>query len=226
MKKIRWYFAPAAALAVLIFAFSTPAQMQFGQKNWFDSPEFRKFFNPTVGKGAVYENQKGGQTHTFDFAVVGEDTVDGQKAYWFEFSMEAPNMGGKLYAKTLIVPGQFQSRRTIMQFPGMDPMEFPARSSKPYTPDPKFIPHQVGTETITVPAGTFSCEHWKNDNGDDIWISSKVAPFALVKTVSQSGDTMVLIKTEDDARDHITGTVKPFDPMAMGQMMQRQRQQQ
>jgi len=34
--------------------------------------------------------------------------------------------------------------------------------------------HQVGTETITVPAGTFSCAHWKKDEGvGDAWVSDK-----------------------------------------------------
>ncbi len=45
--------------------------------------------------------------------------------------------------------------------------------------------HSVGTESVTVPAGTFSCEHWRNDKSNsDIWTSDKVTPFGMVKEVS------------------------------------------
>jgi hypothetical protein len=73
----------------------------------------------------------------------------------------------------------------------------------------------VGTETITVPAGTFSCEHYRmKDGSSDAWISEKVAPWGLVK--SQGKDSsMVLTKSITDAKDHITGTPKKFDPMQM-----------
>ena len=37
--------------------------------------------------------------------------------------------------------------------------------------------HSVGTETITVPAGTFSCDHYRNDTkNSDVWVSDKVSP--------------------------------------------------
>jgi hypothetical protein len=73
---------------------------------------------------------------------------------------------------------------------------------------------QVGTETITVPAGTFSCAHWKKDDGtDEVWTSDKVSPLAMVK---QTGKThsMVLVRQITNAQDHITGPVTPFDPKA------------
>jgi hypothetical protein len=90
----------------------------------------------------------------------------------------------------------------------------------------------TGSETITVPAGTFSCKHWKkgkgpNDTGDsDIWTSDKISPFGVVKEVSP-GHTMVLVKVIADATDHITGPVTTFDPEAMKrQMMEKLQQQQ
>ena len=86
--------------------------------------------------------------------------------------------------------------------------------------------HSVGTETITVPAGTFSCEHWRNDkNKSDIWTSDKVTPFGMVKSVSGHGDTQVLVKILDNATDRITGPVKQFDMQEMMQQMQQRRQQ-
>lgn len=86
--------------------------------------------------------------------------------------------------------------------------------------------HSVGNETITVPAGTFSCVHWKKDTGvGDFWLSDKISPMEMVKSVS-SGDTMVLLKVITDAKDHITGPVTKFDPQALQrQMMQQPRPQ-
>jgi hypothetical protein len=58
----------------------------------------------------------------------------------------------------------------------------------------------VGTESITVPAGTFPCKHYRNkltaeDNGPvlDVWVSDAVAPTGLVKSMlSPAGITMQL----------------------------------
>ena len=84
--------------------------------------------------------------------------------------------------------------------------------------------HSVGAETITVPAGTYICQHWKKDSGvGDVWVSDKVTPMGMVKSVS-AGETMVLLKVITGATDHITGPVTKFDPeMLKRQMMQQQK---
>ena len=85
--------------------------------------------------------------------------------------------------------------------------------------------HSVGTESVTVPAGTFSCEHWKNDkNGSEIWTSEKVPSYGVVKEVSRNR-SMVLVKVIDNYSDKITGPVQQFDMQQMMQQMQQQRQQ-
>ena len=83
--------------------------------------------------------------------------------------------------------------------------------------------HQLGTESVTVPAGTFSCQHWKSDSGSEVWTSDQVTPFGAVKEVNASS-SKVLLKVISDAQDHITGPVKQFDPQQMMQQMQKQRQ--
>jgi hypothetical protein len=73
----------------------------------------------------------------------------------------------------------------------------------------------VGTESVIVPAGTFSCQHYRaKDGSSDVWISEKVAPWGLVKMQGKN-NSMVLTKVITDAKDHITGTPKKFDPMQM-----------
>jgi len=86
--------------------------------------------------------------------------------------------------------------------------------------------HLAGSESITVPAGTFSCQHWKKDEGvGDVWMTEKVSPFGMVKYIS-SGETMVLVKVITDAKVHITGPVQTFDPEEMKRQMMEKVQQQ
>ena len=130
----------------------------------------------------------------------------------------------RVYVKTLmsVSDNNITSMRMVMQMPGQDPMEMDmnmnamGRGMKQTTPaniaDKAEI---VGTESVTVPAGTFSCTHFRMKDGTgDAWVSDKVSPWGLVK--SQSKDSsMVLAKVITDAKDHITGTPTKFDPMQM-----------
>jgi hypothetical protein len=120
----------------------------------------------------------------------------------------------------------------VFQMSGQDPMEMDmntnpmGRGMKQTTPvtiaDKAEI---VGTDTVTVPAGTFSCTHYRMKDGTgDAWVSDKVSPWGLVK--SQDKDTsVVLAKVITDAKDHITGTPKKFDPMQMMRGMGQQGQE-
>ena len=57
---------------------------------------------------------------------------------------------------------------------------------------------RVGTETISVPAGTFVCEHYRmTDGSGDIWFSPKVSPWGLVKFQRQRYHARL---AEDDHR--------------------------
>jgi hypothetical protein len=115
------------------------------------------------------------------------------------------------------------SVRMVMQQPGQDPMELDMNMGMmkgrqtPQTnlSDIRDKAELVGTESVTVPAGTFSCQHYRmKDGSSDAWVSDKVAPWGLVKTQGKNS-SMVLTKVITDAKDHITGTPKKFDPMQM-----------
>jgi hypothetical protein len=225
MKRMVW-----TMLALTLgFASSTSAQMGM---DLFKRPSISKVFHPVVGKGAQYEtvSKRGGgtKTETTEMGVVGKESVEGKDAYWMQFaSMEEkdkPRVG-----KALITVDDFQFQRMIIEVPGQGAMEMPMNmNAKNRTKMDEHLNdwHSVGTETITVPAGTFSCEHWKNDkDGGDIWTSDKVTPFGMVKEVEKDR-TMVLVKVLDNVPDRITGPVKKFDMQQMMQQMQQQRQQQ
>jgi hypothetical protein len=138
--------------------------------------------------------------------------------------------GNLMYGKMLVTPTDFKFHKMVFVMPGStQPMEMDMEHSKAgrEAMEEKMDKwHSVGTETITVPAGTFSCEHWTDDDGKgDVWVSSKISPMGMVKSV-ESGRTMVLTKVISDAKTKINGTPVKFDPkMMMQQHMQQQQQQ-
>ena len=177
-------------------------------------PEMPGQFNPVVGSGGEYQITSNGRTVSWTYAVVGKEMVNGQDGYWLEMRTETPR--GKMVMKQLMVyqPGKVQIERMIMQAPGRPPMEMPvammSRMGGGVHP-PAASDHGqgelVGTESVTVPAGTFTAEHFRSTtNGAtaDVWASTKVAPYALVKMTS-ADTTMVLVKVLDHETSQITG---------------------
>jgi hypothetical protein len=225
----RWCFV-FAFLAALSLAAAFPACAQMGM-DLFKRPAITKVFHPIVGKGAAYlSTDKDGKTRDSEISVVGKDSVDGKEGFWMEF-VSNDNNGKSVVGKALITLGDFQFHRMIIQPAGQQAMELPVgtmgmtNAGKAKMEEFSNDWNSVGTETITVPAGTFSCEHWRNDkNNADSWTSEKVTPLGLVKE-THSGGGMVLTKVLDDATDRIIGPVKQFDMQQMIQQMQQQRQQ-
>ncbi|MGB8472658.1 MAG: hypothetical protein WCE61_01085 [Candidatus Acidiferrum sp.] len=213
--------------ACLILVIGATARAQMGM-NFFRKPALTDFFNPVVGSGAAYEtldSDRSSAKSPMEIVIVGKEMVGLKEAYWLEFSLNAKEMNGTMYSKILISKGDFKRHRTIFQFPGAPAMEMPASTAS--REDEKIGGDlakwsQVGTETITVPAGTFLCQHWKKKDGkEDAWVSDKVTPFGLVKETG-SGSSDVLVKVITGAKDHITGPVTPFDPRVFQQIMMNQ----
>jgi len=212
----------AAATFCLLFAGISSAQTGM---NFFKKPSIADIFRPVVGAGSVYETDDGQKKQTLEMSVVGKDTADGKEAFWLEFGHTDARSGQLTYAKMLVTRDDFQFHRVIVQPAGRpQPMEIPidpSASRQSSMQDAMEKWHKVGTESITVPAGTFSCDHWTKDDGKgDVWASSKVLPMSLVKQTSP-GRTMVLVKVMTDAQDHITGTPMKMDSQQMMQQHQR-----
>jgi hypothetical protein len=212
----RWILLPTLFFAALITLAQTAG-------NPFDTLVIRRYWNPVVGAGAVYEvTNPNGRKHTEEFDIFSEEKEEGKTAYWLGFAEESSDLKGKVYVKTLVIPEGFEARKLIIQFPGKAAMEMPVQPS-PQIPkeDPKSAPKLVGTESITVPAGTFECEHWRYVDNSETWLSAKVAPVKVVKSASKD-ETRVLVKTISHAKDYITGPIKPFDPEAIQKLSQPQ----
>lgn len=215
----------AAAAALLCLAFTTVSHAQMGM-DFFKRPALASLFKPVVGSGAAYQKTAGGATKdAMEFTVVGKDTAGGKEAYWIEVAIPLQGVNGNVYNKMLVTKDDFQIVRAVMQIPGHPAMESPFKQSAKMQQDMKGEMSkwtQVGTESITVPAGTFVCQHWKKNGANvEMWASDKVSPFGMVKEVD-SGSTQVLVKLITDAKDHITGPVSPFDPQLFQQIMMEQ----
>lgn len=215
----------AILAAVAGLALASPALAQMGME-YFKKPAIADIFRPVVGAGAIYETEQDQKKTPTEMSVVAKDSVDGKEAYWLEFGHPDQKTGVMSYVKMLVTKDDFQFHSMIMQQPGQaQPTEIvmnPAMHQQSRMQDEMVKWHKAGTESITVPAGTFSCDHWTRDDGKgDVWASSKISPIGMVKETSP-GRTMVLVKVLTDAQDHITGTPMKMD---MQQMMQQRMQQ-
>jgi hypothetical protein len=185
-------------------------------------------FNPIVGQGAQYEMQDAnGEKRTIEFGVVGKESVDGKDGYWMEVSFESSQMG-PMVVKTLTSndSSHLVTSRVIMQMGSRPPMEMTqmmrGMNNQPQPADIRTSAEDAGSESITVPAGTFTCEHYRmKDGSGDTWVSSQITPFGVVKHTGKDS-SMILTKVITDAKDKITGTPTQFNPAQMMQQMQQQ----
>jgi len=222
----RMLFVFLAATGCWCAASTAAAQ---GGMSFFKKPNIADIFKPVVGYGAVYEQQRTDQENvpktTLEMSVVGKEMVDGKEGFWMEVG-HSEKSGQIGYGKMLITKDDFQFHRMIFQQPGQPAMELPFNptertKNQSHMQEEMEKWHLVGSESVTVPAGTFNCQHWKKDQGvGEVWLSDKVSPMGMIKSVS-AGETMVLIKVLSGVTDHITGPVTKFDPK---QMMQQQKQ--
>ena len=208
------FFVVSLVFAIAVVA---GAQMQMGMRQ---TQLPRGVFRPVVGQGAVYEmTNTSGPKNTIEFDIVGKDSVNGKDAYWLEFTINGTEMGDVLSKVEMVVDaGVTSTARTIMQMGNNPPMEMPAAmASKVQRPvEIKDKADDIGSESVTVPAGTYTCEHYRAKDGTgDVWLSDKVNPFGLVKSVDKDGSTVVLVKTVAGATDKITAAPVPFNPMML-----------
>ena len=212
------------AMFALVLALPVLAQMgMMGSR----MPTLSGVWHPVVGSGAAYDRTMtgSGEKMQIELTVVGKDDVAGKTGYWLEFAVTDAKMpGGQMMMKELMTVSDegVAATKIVMQQPGQGPMEMDlngnpmGRGMTQSTPsDIRDKAEVAGTESITVPAGTFSCQHIRQKDGSsDVWISDKVSPWSLVK-YQDSKSTMVLTKVITDAKDRITGTPTKFDPMQM-----------
>lgn len=214
MNRLMQFAVAFSAFALL----GSAAQAQFRMR----PPSISGVWNPVVGSGAEYEINSARGKMTLEVAVVSKDMVDGKEGYWLETSFAPPNMNGEMIVKMFYYRDgdDLVISHRVMQMPGGQPMEMPdmmsGEQSKPVTIDVRKDADDLGSDSVTTPAGTFACQHFKKKDGSaEYWVKDKTGPWGLVKNISQNGDTIVLTKVMTDAKPKITGKAVPFDPMNM-----------
>ena len=198
------------------------AQRPGGMGMMGNMPAMPGLQNPTVGSGAEYLMTAKGKEMDIATVALGKEDVNGATGFWMEQRINSPELGGEMVMKTLTVTTGTETgvKRMIMQAPGRPPMEMSGMMMsmmQQHQPHPTTSPaggsgkgdmgELVGTESLTVPAGTFSCQHYRKQeqNGPvDMWISTEVTPYALVK-LTGADVSMVLKKTLTNESTHIKG---------------------
>lgn len=184
-------------------------------------------WNPQLGQGSEYDiTTRNLSAMHVTLAIVGKESVDGQTGYWLEVGVN-DSQAGQIYLQqlTTLSAGKLRGGKIIFQLANKPPMEMPsggvpaARASSESQPDSDFrsTAVRVGIESVTVPAGTFQCEHWRaKDGSGDAWLSSNVVPYSVVKATDKDGGVMLLTKTILSAKSQITAKPLPFDPSLLG----------
>ena len=157
----------------------------------------------TVGQWAEYNvtvPEMGNQPFQVRMAIIGEEPKEGTPHYWYEMKMAAPQ--GNMIIQAL-VPGwpyePAQIAGMVMKSgdqPAMrmsDQMIGMMASQAQKSPGERVIEdcenaEQMGTESITVPAGTFDALHIRStaDGKTDVWVSADV-PFGMIRMESAEG---------------------------------------
>lgn len=216
MNSIRNWAATAVAILGMAGACWSQGMMR--------PPNIPGEFKPVVGSGAQYQlTDKSGTAHSWTWAVVGKESVDGQNGYWLEMRSTGPQGGSMIMKQLMVVQGGTPDiKRMIMQQPGRPPMELPVgmmhmamqRGQQQAAASSHGMGELVGTETVTVPAGAFETQHYRSTSDGttaDVWASTKVSPYGLVKMNSSDGTSMVLEKVLNHETSQITGEPQKMD---------------
>jgi hypothetical protein len=210
----------SAVLCILMVSQIATAQMGRGM----GGPSMRGVWKPVVGLGSAYQMEtKGEGKMEMEIAIVGAETSEGKPGHWVEQTINHPREGQIVMRTLMAMDGKdLRTLRMVFQQGDSEPMEMSTemmgmmgQQQKAQKSDVREEAERVGTETITVPAGTFECEHWRSkDKASDYWVSEKVSPWGLVKLTSKDAN-MTLVRVITNAKTKIRGTPKKFDPAEM-----------
>ena len=206
------------SVAVLL-ALSLPAVPLSGQDMAALCRETRQFTN---GQWASYRGVASGHdTTTMRFAIVG---TEGTRLWW-EMSMRSSRrpQDGMMVMQALVSDlGTLQPRfhamviksgdRPAQRMPDQMVQMMSSQMGNNMTSEMAKQCEQgqvVGTESITVPAGTFRALHVKNGESES-WFSRAI-PFGMVRVKAPNGSLMELTAHGRDAKSLITET-----PQVMG----------
>jgi hypothetical protein len=205
MRKIVFIISVLSILCLVQLGYA-----QFGKGR---GPKFYSDFKPVVGGWSEYQmTGKGEQPSKMKIAIVGKEG----DAYWYETLMET-KQEGRMISK-MLVSGNPEDQKSIKRMivkTGDEPaMEMPVQmmqGSKDQGQRGKTI--DKGTESIKVPAGTFTAQHMQYQDGEtvvDTWVHKDISPYGMVKSQSKEFE-MVLLGYGTSAKTLITETPQKFE---------------
>lgn len=193
-------------LSIFLILFSVHiVYAQFGKTT---GGQFYGDFKPVVGGWSEYQiTAKGEAPLKMKIAIVGKEG----DAYWYETVMESKGEG-RMISK-MLVSGNPKDQKNVKRMivktgdePAMEmPVQMWGQSSKSQGQPGKVI--DKGTETIKVPAGTFTTKHFQyhETEGVDTWVYKDISPYGLIRSQSKDFE-MVLLGYGTGAKTLITET--------------------
>jgi hypothetical protein len=215
---IKQMIRAAAVCCLCTVALASAANAQFGRGA--APPAMSGIFNPTIGLGADYDLVTSkGEKIDFQIAIVGSEVVNGKKGYWTEITMSGGKLPEPMVMKSLsVIDGNsVTTQKTVMMMKGqayMFPDQMVQGRNAPADTDISQNLKPLGTESVTVPAGTFMADHYKTKANDDLWVAKDCGPWGVVKMQGHDGTSLVMTKVFHDATDKIT--MAPMDLSQMG----------
>ena len=202
----------AGSLPGLLLGLAVAAAPLYGQ-NACELVEGAKGRSMEVGSWASYQTSHG----TMKQAIVGQEERDGKAYYWMEMALQGDQKTENVIIKMLV--GGWESvgdvREIVIQPAGQPAMRMPEQMMSMFRDKMKDPLADVmegcetiadlGEESVTVPAGTFTARHYRGDDGD-MWLSTAMA-FFLVKATSKDG-SIELAGHGSDATSAITGPIQ------------------
>ena len=205
MRKIVFIISVLSILCLVQLGYA-----QFGKGR---GPKFYSDFKPVVGGWSEYQmTGKGEQPSKMKIAIVGKEG----DTYWYESVVET-KQEGRMISKMLVSGNpedQKSIKRMIVKMGDEPAMEMPVQmmqGSKDQGQRGKTI--DKGTESIKVPAGTFTTQHMQYQDGEtvvDTWVHKDISPYGMVKSQSKEFE-IVLLGYGTGAKTLITETPQKFE---------------
>jgi hypothetical protein len=196
-------------------------------------PVFLDLKKVPVGSWAEYTVTQGGRPQrTVRQTLVGRDKASATVEVILERGRSPSRAAIDRKVTAMVVDLELKEiapRKTIVQWRDADPTDLSSvqdpRRQRLLKLDPT---KSLGSETVQVPAGTFKTQHYRNPNPRggtiDIWASSDVPPFGLVRLERKPGPnapparaalgnvTYALVGMGTGAKPAITKPAKPANP--------------
>ena len=132
----------------------------------------------------------------------------GKKAYWLEVTIASPEPYGKSLreiAGDTCGVSSAEGDRAIPGHGGDGDAGIRGTISE-IKDDPNNKVTATEKRELATAAGSFECQHITYADGSEVWVSDKVGPMKVVKSVGAAKDTRVLVKTYEPGEGCDQGT--------------------